>query len=192
MILCFSGTGNSRYVAGQIVKGINDEILSLNERIKREDFGAVPSLRPLGFVTPTYAWRIPRIVEDFIQKTEFTGNNRAFFVMTCGSDTGNAVKYLRKLCAIKKLDRTKSTLLNFAFYPVVVSAKGFTATDSCISYKKCEQVCPLNNIRLENDKPVWGQACTHCMACISVCPPAAIEYKQATQGKTRHYLPLAD
>lgn len=108
MILCFSGTGNSRYVAGQIAKGINDEILSLNERIKREDFGAVPSLRPLVFVTPTYAWRIPRIVEDFIQKTEFTGNNRAFFVMTCGSDTGNAVKYLQKLCAIKNWTEPKA------------------------------------------------------------------------------------
>ena len=36
--------------------------------------------------------------------------------------------------------------------------------------------CPLNNIRLENGKPVWGKHCTHCMACICDCPKEAIEY----------------
>ena len=33
MILYFSGTGNSEYIARRIAKATGDEILSLNERI---------------------------------------------------------------------------------------------------------------------------------------------------------------
>ena len=46
---------------------------------------------------------------------------------------------------------------------------------------------PLNNIRLENGKPVWGKHCTHCMACICDCPKEAIEYgkrAKASPGTT--------
>ena len=50
------------------------------------------------------------------------------------------------------------------------------ATDACIGCGKCVELCPLNNIRLENGKPVWGKHCTHCMACICYCPKEAIEY----------------
>ncbi|MEG1426002.1 MAG: 4Fe-4S binding protein, partial [Raoultibacter sp.] len=33
-----------------------------------------------------------------------------------------------------------------------------------------------------------GNSCTHCMACITRCPEEAIEFKNKTQGKVRHYL----
>ena len=47
--------------------------------------------------------------------------------------------------------------------------------------------CPLNNIRLENGKPVWGKNCTHCMACICYCPKEAIEYGKKSKGKPRYH-----
>ncbi|WP_334304421.1 hypothetical protein [Paraclostridium sordellii] len=53
---------------------------------------------------------------------------------------------------------------------------------------KCEALYPLNNINLKNQKPVWGNNCTHCMACICSCPTEAIEYKNNTQNKERYYL----
>ena len=46
---------------------------------------------------------------------------------------------------------------------------------------------PLNNIRLENGKPVWGKHCTHCMACICYCPKEAIEYGKKSKGKPRYH-----
>ncbi|WP_396022500.1 hypothetical protein [Clostridium estertheticum] len=50
---------------------------------------------------PTYAWRIPRIVEEWIAKTKFTGDVNAYFVMNCGDTIGNAKKYIKQLCQKK-------------------------------------------------------------------------------------------
>lgn len=101
MILYFSGTGNSQYVAKHIAAVIDDDIISLNQRIKTQNDDSFLSQRPYVFVMPTYAWRIPRIAEEFIQNTSFNGSKKAYFVMTCGDGTGNAAQYLKKLCADK-------------------------------------------------------------------------------------------
>ena len=64
MILYFSGTGNSKYAAERIAKELGDTCLSMNDRIKSGDTSPVETGEGLVIVTPTYAWRIPRIVED--------------------------------------------------------------------------------------------------------------------------------
>ena len=71
----------------------------------------------------------------------------------------------------------------------MASAKDFHVSDACISCGSCERVCPLGNVSLQNGKPVWGAKCTHCMGCISVCPPKAIDYGKKTQDRNRYYLP---
>ena len=103
MILYFSGTGNSKYVAKRIADALGDEILNLNDRIKASDTLSVETDERLIVVTPTYAWRIPRVVCDWLRKTELRGAKRSWFVMTCGSEIGNADKYNRELCAEKAI-----------------------------------------------------------------------------------------
>ena len=103
MILYFSGTGNSKYVAKQIADALGDEIVNLNDRIKAGDTSPVETGERLIVVTPTYAWRIPRVVRDWLRKTELRGAKQARFVMTCGSEIGNADKYNRELCAEKAI-----------------------------------------------------------------------------------------
>ena len=83
-------------------------------------------------------------------------------------------------------DKINSGIINDLFYPVFVHAKKFYATNDCISCGKCVKVCPLNNIRVEDGKPVWGKNCTHCMACICRCPKEAIEYGKHSRGLTRY------
>lgn len=61
------------------------------------------SERTLVFVTPTYAWRIPRIVEQWVMETDFQGNRDAYFILTCGGSCGNGAVYAEKLCAKKGL-----------------------------------------------------------------------------------------
>ena len=41
MILFFSGTGNSRYIARRLAAALGDELVSVNDRIKSGDTGAV-------------------------------------------------------------------------------------------------------------------------------------------------------
>ena len=103
MILYFSGTGNSKYVAKRIADALGDEILNLNDRIKASDTSPVETGERVIIVTPTYAWRIPRVVCDWLRKTELRGAKQAWFVMTCGSEIGNADKYNRELCTEKGL-----------------------------------------------------------------------------------------
>lgn len=97
MICCFSGTGNSRYVAQRIANAISQEhICDLNEYIKNNK--SLEKEERIIFVTPTYAWRIPRIVENYIKSNAPFDNANAYFVMTCGGEIGNAGKYLELLC----------------------------------------------------------------------------------------------
>ena len=38
----------------------------------------------------------------------------------------------------------------------------------------------------KDGKPVWGNDCTHCMACICKCPTEAIEYGKVSIGQNRY------
>lgn len=103
MILYFSGTGNSEYIAKRIGEEINDEIMNLGEKIRSRDFSGIHSDTPWVVAAPTYAWRIPRILQEWLEKTELTGNKNIYFVMTCGGNIGNAGRYLKKLTDAKGL-----------------------------------------------------------------------------------------
>lgn len=103
MILCFSGTGNSRYIAERIAEALRDIVTDLNEKIKAHDNSPLQTGRDVIVVAPTYAWRIPRIVSAWLAKTELTGAERIWFVMDCGGEIGNADKYNRRLAKQKHL-----------------------------------------------------------------------------------------
>ncbi len=103
MILYFSGTGNSRYAARLIASVTGDAVLSINERMRHGDTAPICSDTPLVFVCPVYAWRIPRVVESLIKATTFSGNNKAYFVITCGDSVGDAARYAKRLCDKKGL-----------------------------------------------------------------------------------------
>jgi ferredoxin len=101
MILYFTGTGNSSYTAEMIQSITGDEIVSMNDQIKEGRSNVLQSENPFVFVCPTYAWRIPKIIEEYIRKTEFRGAKDVYFVLTCGAETGDAIHYVRKLCKEK-------------------------------------------------------------------------------------------
>lgn len=108
MILYFSGTGNSRHVAATIAKRTADQIISINQRLKELDYGAVHSTRPFGFVGPVYGGRFPRVMEDYIRKTTFSGSNDVYFIATCAATPWATERYVKKLCQDKAF-----TLLGF-------------------------------------------------------------------------------
>ena len=103
MVLYFSGTGNSRYVARRIAEALHEPLFSINDRVKANDTAPVPTGRQLIVVSPTYGWRLPRVVRDWLLQTEFPKAEQVWFVMTCGSEIGNAARYNRQLARQKKL-----------------------------------------------------------------------------------------
>ncbi len=68
-------------------------------------------------------------------------------------------------------------------------AKNFDTNSKCIGCKLCEKVCPVNNIKVINSKPSWGNNCEQCMACIQWCPSEAIEYSNKTVKRKRYHNP---
>lgn len=247
MIFYFSGTGNSKHAAEEIAAVTGENAISLNKKIKEGDYKTVTLKEGerLVFVAPTYGWRIPRVVEDWIKKTEFKNAKNAWFVLTCGGEIGHAYKYIRKLCLEKGFDymgtaqvlmpenyvamfrvpdndEARETVkkaepviedaaknifegnklfaprgnyilysflsgaVNRLFYAFIVKSKKFWVKDNCVSCGKCVEACSLNNVSLQNGKPIWGNDCTHCMACICYCPQKSIEYGKKSKGKNRY------
>lgn len=103
MILWFSGTGNSRYIAQKLAEQLQEEQLCLNDRIRANDTSPIQVNGRLVVVTPTYAWRIPRVVRDWLRRTALAGAEQVWFIMSCGSEIGNADRYNRVLCQEKGL-----------------------------------------------------------------------------------------
>lgn len=104
MIIYFSGTGNSKFIAEKIGEKLNDKIIDSTKYIKINKNGFFESKKPFIFVCPTYAWQIPKLFYKFIEESEFSGSNKAYFVLNCGSDIGNAKKTVQTLCYTKKFE----------------------------------------------------------------------------------------
>ena len=104
MILTYSGTGNSFYVAEllQTFIGVDIPVLKLEGEIlissrpkirtKVEDKGTVV------WIMPVYSWGVPPIMVNFIKNVELNAPNaRHHLIMTCGDDIGKADYQWKKL-----------------------------------------------------------------------------------------------
>ncbi len=249
MIIYFSGTGNSRFVAERIAADIGDQLYNAASAIRQGRGGVFTQKGDYVFAAPVYAAAPPLIFMDFIRRSQFPAGSRAYFVMVCAGDMGGSPAYCRRLakekglayCGTVKVDMPQNYVAYFRvdtpqksasiiraalpvidraaddiragrafpelavkawvrlltpivlkpYYKLFVSAKAFAATDKCVGCGKCASVCPLLNITLDGGKPIWGSRCTHCMACINLCPAEAIEYGKRTQGRLRYHGPYS-
>lgn len=92
MIFYFSGTGNSKWVAEELAKQIDDKAIDLITVQKAPI--ALPDT--FGLVFPIYAWGIPKPVRLFLNSV--TGHaGFSFAICTCGEDAGHAMKDLKSL-----------------------------------------------------------------------------------------------
>jgi len=72
---------------------------------------------------------------------------------------------------------------------VYESDKSFSVDDNCSSCGICEQVCPVNNIILQDGKPEWQHKCQQCLACINFCPEKSIQIGTQTVKTGRYHHP---
>jgi len=54
-------------------------------------------------------------------------------------------------------------------------ALALEANSKCIGCESCMKICPVNNIRMVDNKPSWGKHCSGCLACLHWCPKNAIQ-----------------
>ena len=100
MILYFSGTGNTRWVAQQIAKAIGEELRYIPDLIRERNYQlSLTANERLGICYPTHGWQPPRIVREFINKMTITGSRKPRYcwaLTTCGDSTGEAMTILNK------------------------------------------------------------------------------------------------
>ncbi|MGL5435481.1 MAG: EFR1 family ferrodoxin [Lachnospiraceae bacterium] len=68
--------------------------------------------------------------------------------------------------------------------------RAFFTTDKCVSCGLCSEVCPTQNIALQNGKPTWkSERCQRCLSCLHLCPAESVQYGIFTKHKTRYHNP---
>ena len=103
MIIYFSGTGNSRYAADMLADLLGDETLDSAQYIRTGESAHIHSEKPLVFLCPTYVSAPPLVFISFIRKAEFTGEKKAWSVITCAGGSGAGAAYMKQLCTEKGL-----------------------------------------------------------------------------------------
>ena len=58
-------------------------------------------------------------------------------------------------------------------------AKTLVATHACNKCNRCIKQCPVEAIKMINNRPFWTYRCESCMRCINICPQRAIETTQS-------------
>ncbi len=67
--------------------------------------------------------------------------------------------------------------------------KNFWVDDKCNGCAICSKVCPVSNIEMVDDRPLWQHHCEKCLACIQWCPKEAIQFTDATLPRKRYHHP---
>lgn len=80
-------------------------------------------------------------------------------------------------------------LYKMGYQRINIMDKNFTADEKCDGCSICQKVCPVNNITLEDGKPLWNNRCQQCYACLQWCPQESIQAGKKTVGVKRYHNP---
>lgn len=65
--------------------------------------------------------------------------------------------------------------------------KSYSANEKCTGCGICSEICPVNNIQIIDNTPVWLNHCENCLACYNWCPHKAIQGEIAQKGYYYHH-----
>jgi ferredoxin len=95
----------------------------------------------------------------------------------------------RKNIKISSISKIISFLNNWFVKNVTIMDRHYVIGNNCSGCGICKEVCPVQNIEMQNNKPIYKHNCEHCVACIQFCPQKAINYKNSTQKRRRYTHP---
>ena len=88
MVLYFSATGNTRFVAKEVARGLEDDCIDLLPLIKKGGGQALRSEKPFVICATVYVCEMPRFLASFLKKQELLGSRKVYFIFTSGGYAG--------------------------------------------------------------------------------------------------------
>ena len=122
MILYFSATGNTEFVAKQLAKRLDDECINLLDRIKNHDYSAIRSKKPFVVCSPIYVCEPPRFLCDYLRKVSLVGNRNIYYVFTSGGYAGIADSIVKRI--------TKRSGMKYMGWTELVMPRNYVASDA--------------------------------------------------------------
>jgi ferredoxin len=110
-------------------------------------------------------------------KTQLKGNNRIHSLFYGLQNKTTLQRYKKLSLSSKGTLRELIPLADASFY----------FDKNCTGCGTCAKVCPVNNIELIDQKPVWQHHCETCFACFQWCPKAAIHGNIVEYEKRYHH-----
>ncbi len=103
MILYYSSTGNTEFIAHQLAKRLDDSAVNLLERIKTNNMSVLKSDKPFIICSPIYVCEMPRFLASYLKKAILKGNRQIYFIFTSGGYSGIASTLAKRLAHQKKM-----------------------------------------------------------------------------------------
>ena len=103
MILYFSATGNTEYIAKQLAKRLNDDCVNLLDRVKANNTESFVSDKPYIICAPVYVCEMPRFMAAYLKRVELKGNKEVYFVFTSGGYAGISGQLAEGIVKKKKM-----------------------------------------------------------------------------------------
>lgn len=102
-IFYFSATGNSLDFAKKIANKLNtNNVEAISELIGNDNIQC--DSERIGIICPIYAWGLPRIVNDFLEKIKVQGNPYIFAIVSCVGIPGKTLKVMQSILQQKGLN----------------------------------------------------------------------------------------
>lgn len=202
MIIYFSATGNSKYVAKRIAEATNDFTRSI-ATFEYGEFIELKKDKMLGIVCPTYFYGLPVNVEEYIRKVKMLIDPSVYcyFVTTYGGETGHPETFVEDALKAKgvRLDASYRVRMPENFTPMFsVNDKDAIAKvleeaepiiDGVIAHiRNRDKGCFIDSTETKNAEVhkkydemrktsnfTVSDACIGCMLCAKRCPSKAIQ-----------------
>lgn len=104
MVLYFSATGNTRFLATELAQKLGDECTDLLERIKKNDLSEICSERPFIICTPVYVCEMPRFLSKYLRNVKLSGSRKVYFIADSAGYGGITGYLAKKLFRRKKME----------------------------------------------------------------------------------------
>jgi len=109
MVLYFSATGNTEFVAKKLAGKLGCGYINLLERIKKKDYSEISSKEPYVICAPIYVCEMPRFLSTYLRKVKLTGSRDIYFIFTSGGYMGCAGIMAKSICKKKEMNYKGST-----------------------------------------------------------------------------------